>query len=251
MHNSCEGQLYTEEKAIFASSYMELEKGEEMQKSTAIVEPNIIKTDSFVIETQTGKTIEVVNIINPNDWIGMEYEARKERLARLKGDVFNNSVKMFGATLFICLFGSNMPIYDLMIGTLAILDLLVLICGLGAIKTVSKRVKSFMEKMEEGVLTEDMNKTIDMRFGYHKRNCVYSILRLRHEKVYDISFEPAEDKSVMFEVLTLDTNGTINIWHRTCMDVIRNINIECPRLVISTDGIKLEFPIEEKIKLEI
>lgn len=240
MHNHAKGIIIPNSKAIFASSCVELEKGEVMYKSTAIVEPNIIESDSIILETKTGKTLEICFELDPDAWI-------KDNLSKLKKYYREKVVELLRALSIVFVIG--LLIYlDLVIAAIIIALLAIIGIGLYVQEVMEARrdMIEFQNQMESGQLEPNMDKSI--AFYYTELLEIVDaryLWGLNQKMVLDYEICSDEYNTNFLKVVSANKeNGDIETREFRRIKAIRNINAKHAEVQVLPYGIYLRIPYE-------
>lgn len=226
------GQLYTEVKSHFASSGMELEKGD-----------NVVMVKEYNVESETGKKLKIINRLNPYEWIQAEHERLKKEFSSEKGQLV---VIVIGSLLAIFLIDFLFSKSYRYIGCFLMLIVAVvdIVWHWSTVDSFIK-LKKFEKSMINNMFKEDMEKSL---IAYWDKDCAKDealyFLRLPNCRVMDIDIINKGDNKEI-KIVTVDDEGNIHEKNVGTKPTY-NVNLTYPQITIVPQGIEIKFPYERE-----
>lgn len=215
-----------------------------MYKTTAVIEPHIIEPESTILETQTGKKLEIFNGLDPYKWI---YEEHKE-LKRLYNNVWFELI----IVCILCIVIAGLmyfyvdSIYAFALFT--VIGILVLLSFRKAYLIAYKELVKFEDDMKENKLQPDMMKSLRC-YSFKYWHSYYEVERLLSlsEKIFiDYEIIKNEDGQYSLKIMEADKYGAGDVRTWTCSpEVIHNIDLKYPHISTNPWGVFLRIPMDK------
>lgn len=214
-----------------------------MYKTTAVVEPHIIEPESTVLETQTGKKLEIFNGLDPYKWIDAEHK-------RLKQEIKDTWSEMLIVCLLCIVVAELMYFltdYIWAHGIFSAIAASAFVRFFKAHKRASQEIAKFEDDMKENKLQPNILKSLGCYSSkyWHSYYEVELLLSLSEKIFVDYEIIKNEDGQYSLKIMEADKYGAGDVRTWTCSpEVIHNIDLKYPHISTTPWGVFLRIPMD-------